>query len=64
MTTRQIEVTLKWLAGEMSNPQAAKALGIKTSRNVYWKMGSNARKLFEDKLIKRNRPLKVRGTVS
>jgi hypothetical protein len=64
MTRLQIDVTLAWLAGDMSNAEAAKALRIKSSRNVYAKMGTNMRELYRLGRIKRLTPLKVRGTVS
>jgi hypothetical protein len=64
MTRLQIDVTLAWLAGDMSNAEAAKALGIGNPRNIYAKMGTNLRELYRLGRIRRIKPLKVRGTVS
>lgn len=71
MPPRQKEVTLAWLACDMSNAEAAKALRITNPRNVYWKMGANARKLeaadirkLYERKLKSLKPLKVRGTVN
>lgn len=63
MTTKQIDITLKWLTGEMSNAEVAKALRIKSRRNVYGKMAANIRELYRLGCIKRIKPLRVRGSI-
>lgn len=59
MTKLQIDVTLAWLAGDMSNAEAAKALGIWQPRNVYTKMATNLRELYRMGRIKKSNPRKV-----
>jgi hypothetical protein len=63
MTTNQREVALKWLAGEMSNTQAAAALKIRASRNVYQKMAVLIRELYRSGFLKIKRGVPVRGTI-
>ena len=63
MTEKQIDVALKWLAGEMSNAQAAKALRIRSQRNVYTKMATLFRELYRMGRIRRINPVPIRGTV-
>lgn len=60
MTTKQIDITLKWLTGEMSNAAVAKALGIKTTRNIYAKMAANIRELYRTGRIIRIKRVPVR----
>jgi hypothetical protein len=62
MNDKHIDVTLKWLAGEMSNTEAAKALRVKSSRNIYSTMGVNMRELYRLGLIKRVKRVRV-GTL-
>lgn len=63
MTTKQIDITLKWLTGEMSNAAVAKALHIKSTRNVYAKMAANIRDLYRTGLIKRIKRVPIGGSV-
>jgi hypothetical protein len=64
MNDKHIDVTLKWLAGEMSNTEAAKALRVKSSRNIYSKMATCLRELYRLGLIKRVKRVPFGGTVN
>lgn len=60
MTDKQRDIALKWLTGQMSNTEAAAALKIRASRNVYQKMAVLARELYRRGFIKIKRGVPVR----